>query len=145
MTPAARYASAIAVLDDVLAGASVEKCLTSWVRANRYAGSKDRAAVRDHVFDVLRRKRSLAALGGGMSGRSLILGLLRHQGIDHKKVFGAGGYAPHALTDEELGGGDATFATAMANDCPIGSGRCGKRIWVTVQLGLPKHCKIAVQ
>ena len=118
MTPAARYASAIAVLDDVLAGSSAEKCLTSWARANRYAGSKDRAAVRDHVFDVLRRKRSLAALGGGMSGRSLILGLLRHQGIDHKEIFGVGGYAPHALTVEELGGGDATVAPAVANDLP---------------------------
>lgn len=105
MTPAARYASAIAVLDDVLAGASAEKCLTTWARSNRYAGSKDRAAVRDHVFDVLRRKRSLAALGGGEDGRALVRGLLRHQGLDPAEVFGAGGYGPVALTEAELGGG----------------------------------------
>ncbi|MDB9838511.1 RsmB/NOP family class I SAM-dependent RNA methyltransferase [bacterium] len=118
MTPAARYASAIAVLDDVLAGASAEKCLTSWARANRYAGSKDRAAVRDHVFDVLRRKRSLAALGGGMSGRSLVLGLIRHQGIDHNDVFGAGGYAPHALSDDELSAGCSPQSEAELHDLP---------------------------
>lgn len=104
MTPAARYASAIAVLDDVLAGASAEKCLTTWARTNRYAGAKDRAAVRDHVFDVLRRKRSLAARGGGEDGRALVLGLLRHQGIDPNSIFGAGGYGPTALTEAEIDG-----------------------------------------
>ena len=107
MTPAARYAAAIAVLDDVLAGAYAEKCLTTWARGNRYAGSKDRAAVRDHVFDVLRRKRSLGALGGGETGRALIIGLLRHQGIDPDMIFGAGGYGPEALSDAELAGGRA--------------------------------------
>lgn len=118
MTPAARYASAIAVLDDVLAGSSAEKCLTSWARANRYAGSKDRAAVRDHVFDVLRCKRSFAALGGGMSGRALVLGLIRQQGIDPKYVFGAGGYGPAALSDDEVSAGHDPASDAVAFDMP---------------------------
>lgn len=118
MTPAARYASAITVLDDILAGASAEKCLTSWARANRYAGSKDRAAVRDHVFDVLRRKRSLAAIGGGQSGRALVLGLLRHQGIDPEAVFGSGGYAPEALTQAEAALYDAPVDPAVVHDLP---------------------------
>lgn len=118
MTPAARYASAISVLDDVLSGASAEKCLTSWARANRYAGSKDRAAVRDHVFDVLRRKRSLAARGGDESGRALVLGLLRHQGIDPMDVFGAGGYAPVALTEAEIAAGVLPTGPAETHDLP---------------------------
>lgn len=113
MTPAARYAAAIAVLDDVLAGASAEKCLTTWARGNRYAGSKDRAAVRDHVFDVLRRKRSLSVLGGAETGRGLVLGLLRHQGIDPETVFGAGGYGPEALSDAELAGGRAPVGSEL--------------------------------
>jgi 16S rRNA (cytosine967-C5)-methyltransferase len=29
-----------------------EQALTRWARGARYAGSKDRAAVRDHVYDV---------------------------------------------------------------------------------------------
>ncbi|MDP5360783.1 MAG: RsmB/NOP family class I SAM-dependent RNA methyltransferase, partial [Paracoccaceae bacterium] len=49
MTPGARIAAAIAVLDDIGDGAAAEKALTTWARGSRFAGSKDRAAVRDHV------------------------------------------------------------------------------------------------
>ncbi|MGB4828146.1 MAG: RsmB/NOP family class I SAM-dependent RNA methyltransferase, partial [Paracoccaceae bacterium] len=69
MTPAARAAAAIAALDRILGGEPAEKVLTGWGRASRYAGSGDRAAVRDIVYDALRCKRSFAALGGGLTGR----------------------------------------------------------------------------
>jgi 16S rRNA (cytosine967-C5)-methyltransferase len=52
MTPAARVSAAIEILDAVLDGARAETALARWGRANRYAGSKDRAAIRDHVFDA---------------------------------------------------------------------------------------------
>ncbi len=80
MTPAARAGAAIAVLDAILAGDNAEHALTGWARAARYAGSGDRAAVRDLVFQALRRRRSAAARGGGDSGRGLILGLAREAG-----------------------------------------------------------------
>lgn len=119
MTPAARYAAAIELLDQIIAGGTpAERCLTHWARQNRYAGSKDRAAIRDHVFDVLRNKRSLAATGGGLSGRLLILGLLRRQGIDPTDVFGAGGYGPDVLTTQEAAGGRAPNSDAEACDIP---------------------------
>lgn len=118
MTPAARYAAAIAVLDDILAGAPAEKSLTSWARGNRFAGSKDRAALRDHVYDVLRAMRSLGGLGGGASGRHLILGLLRRDGIAPDTVFGAGGYGPAALSDEERGAAAGDMSQAAACDMP---------------------------
>ena len=50
MTPAARVSAAIEILDAVLDGTRAETALTRWGRANRYAGSKDRASIRDHVF-----------------------------------------------------------------------------------------------
>ena len=59
MTPNARYAAAIEIFERILGGEPAEKTLTNWARSNRYAGSKDRAAVRDIVFDCLRQKRSL--------------------------------------------------------------------------------------
>ena len=80
MTPAARLSAAIGCLDQILAGVGAEVALTNWGRASRYAGSGDRHAVRDLVFDALRCKRSYAALGGGNTGRGLILGGLRHAG-----------------------------------------------------------------
>ena len=82
MTPGARAAAAIAALDRILAGDAVEKVLTSWGRASRYAGSGDRAAVRDIVYDALRCKRSFAALGGGDTGRGLVLGVARAAGVE---------------------------------------------------------------
>ena len=68
MTPNARVAAAIEILDGILAGAPAEQHLTRWARGHRFAGSGDRAAIRDHVFDALRRRRSAAALGGGAGG-----------------------------------------------------------------------------
>ena len=69
MTPGARVAAAISVLDDWLTGRPVEQALMQWARGARYAGSKDRAAVRDHVFDALRARGHCAQLGGGSDGR----------------------------------------------------------------------------
>ncbi|MDC0656715.1 RsmB/NOP family class I SAM-dependent RNA methyltransferase [Leisingera sp. SS27] len=101
MTPAARLQAAIEILDQVLAGEPAEKALTSWGRRSRFAGSKDRAAVRDHVFDAVRCLRSHAALGGAGSGRGLILGALREAGQDPDEVFTGLGHAPAPLTDSE--------------------------------------------
>jgi len=82
MTPAARAAAAIAALDRILAGEAAEKVLTLWGRGARYAGSGDRAAVRDVVYEALRCKRSFAALGGAMTGRGLVLGAARAAGAE---------------------------------------------------------------
>ncbi|UWQ43193.1 RsmB/NOP family class I SAM-dependent RNA methyltransferase [Leisingera aquaemixtae] len=101
MTPAARLQAAIEILDQVLAGEPAEKALTSWGRRSRFAGSKDRAAVRDHVFTALRCLRSHAALGGARSGRGLILGALRDAGQDPDEVFTGQGHAPAPLTGAE--------------------------------------------
>ncbi len=97
MTPQGRVAAAITVLDLVLAGEAAEKALIGWARGARYAGSGDRAAVRDHVFDALRAKRSMAALGGAMTGRGLMIGLLRRAGIDPSDLFNGHGHGPPPL------------------------------------------------
>ncbi len=101
MTPAARAMAAIGVLDRVLGGEPAEKALTNWGRASRYAGSGDRAAVRDLVYDALRCKRSFAARGGGMTGRGLILGGLRAAGAE--ALFDGGPHAPAPLTGADTG------------------------------------------
>ena len=101
MTPAARYAAAIDILDRIQTGEVAERALTNWARGHRFAGSKDRAAIRDHVFDVLRCKASAALAGGGAQGRALVAGLLRLQGTDPATVFTGEGFAPDPLSDEE--------------------------------------------
>jgi 16S rRNA (cytosine967-C5)-methyltransferase len=101
MTPAARLAAAIGLLDTILSGEAAERALTRWGRDNRYAGAGDRAAIRDHVFDALRRRRSLAALGGADTGRGLILGLVREGSTDPATLFTGTGHAPPPLTPAE--------------------------------------------
>lgn len=87
MTPAARASAAIGLLDAILGGTPAEKALTGWARRSRYAGSGDRAAVRDLVFDALRRRRSYAWLGGAETGRGMMLGAARAAGDDPASVF----------------------------------------------------------
>lgn len=118
MTPAARIGAAIGILDRVLAGTAAEQALTGWARGSRFAGSGDRAAVRDHVFDALRCLRSCTALGGGAaSGRSLMIGLLRASGADPATIFTGEGYAPAPLTAED-GPAVAPPSRWAALDCP---------------------------
>ena len=112
MTPAARVAAAIEVLDKIQEGQPAEAALIAWARGSRFAGSKDRAAIRDHVFDVLRRWRSTAALGGAETGRGRMIGLLRQQGADLADVFSGEGHAPQCLSEEEL----AYTPTALTPD-----------------------------
>ncbi len=118
MTPAARVQAAIEILDVYLAGKPAEQALTGWARRSRFAGSKDRAAVRDHVFDALRSQRSLAALGGAETGRGLMLGACRRDGVDPDTVFCGDGHAPAPLTEEERAAGHAPAAGAEALDIP---------------------------
>ncbi|MDO5632464.1 MAG: RsmB/NOP family class I SAM-dependent RNA methyltransferase [Paracoccus sp. (in: a-proteobacteria)] len=103
MTPNARIAAAITVLDMILDGQPAEQALLRWSRGARYAGSGDRAAVRDLVFDSLRRRRSRAALGGGLTGRGLMLGMLRETGADPDTVFTGQGFDPQPVTPQEVG------------------------------------------
>jgi 16S rRNA (cytosine967-C5)-methyltransferase len=59
MTPAARVQAAIGLLDDIIAaasarGAPADRILGEWFRTHRFAGSKDRRAVRELVFRAVR-------------------------------------------------------------------------------------------
>ncbi|MCU0900441.1 MAG: RsmB/NOP family class I SAM-dependent RNA methyltransferase [Cypionkella sp.] len=103
MTPAARIAAAIDVLDRCLGGANAEQALTNWGRASRFAGSGDRATVRDLVYDALRCRRSFAALGGADTGRGLMLGALRAAGQDPAVLFTGEGHAPAPVAATETG------------------------------------------
>jgi 16S rRNA (cytosine967-C5)-methyltransferase len=120
MTPQARVAAAIDALDLILAGQSAEKTMTTWARKNRYAGSKDRAAIRDLVFDALRQQSSSVHMGGSPTGRGIMLGQMRLQGIDPDTVFTGQGYAPVVLSDTERAHQTtlAEATDAIRLDCP---------------------------
>ena len=75
MTPAARLQAAIEVLDEVIAsvredGPPADAIVTRYFKHRRYAGSKDRRAVRELVFRAIRHTAERPS-----SGRSAIVGL----------------------------------------------------------------------
>src|SRR5690349_14221699 len=75
MTPAARLQAAIEILDRVIAsaredGPPADSIVTRYFKQRRYAGSKDRRAVRGLVFRAIRRSAERPE-----SGRAAILGL----------------------------------------------------------------------
>lgn len=116
VTPSARVAAAIQVLDRILAQDPPEVALTRWARGSRYAGSGDRAAVRDLAFDALRCRRSFAALSGApgdaATGRDLMIGRAVAGGVNADALFTGSGHAPAALS----GGERARIATAPRSD-----------------------------
>lgn len=114
MTPAARAQAAIDVLDTCLGGAAAEQALLAWSRRSRFAGSKDRAAVRDLVFDAIRRRRSCGAWPDG-SARLWLARLLHQDGADLAEIFTGMRFAPDPLSDDEQ---DA-LAAPVGNDANL--------------------------
>ena len=87
MRPAARLQAAIEVLDEVIAsarhdGSPADTIVTRYFKHRRYAGSKDRRAVRELVFRAIRRSAERPA-----SGRAAILGLAVDE-PDFLELFG---------------------------------------------------------
>ncbi|MGE4431578.1 MAG: RsmB/NOP family class I SAM-dependent RNA methyltransferase [Sphingobium sp.] len=75
MTPSARVQAAIDLLDDIIAaardgGAAADTLIARYFKTRRYAGSKDRRAVRDLLYRAIRRSAERPA-----SGRAAMAGL----------------------------------------------------------------------
>ena len=99
MTPAARLQAAIEVLDEVIAsarddGPPADSIVTRYFKHRRYAGSKDRRAVRELVFRAIRRTAERPE-----SGRAAILGLAEDE-PEFAELFGQP-RGPESLVDGE--------------------------------------------
>jgi len=107
LTPAARLAAAASVLDSIAQGRQpAEAVLKAWGAANRYAGSKDRRAIADRVYKVLRaRGRLVWAMGGREDGRALVIGslsLIDALPLEEIEALHSGeGYGPRPLSKQE--------------------------------------------
>jgi len=105
MTPAARLQAAIEILEGLNATPiPADRFIKDWFSARRYAGSKDRAAVTERVYAVLRRRASCAWRTESDAPRALAIGSLLNEGMkpdDITALFGSSTYAPAPLTDDE--------------------------------------------
>ena len=98
MTPAARVQTAIELLDAIMDaalnnGASADVILAKGFRERRYAGSKDRRAIRDLVYRVIRAFGAMP-----VTGRAGVIGL---GDADILAEFGTSTYGPPAVEADE--------------------------------------------
>ena len=104
MTPAARVQAAIEILTSLQDTAQpIDRYLRDWFRARRYAGSKDRAAIAEYIYDVFRHRASYTWRMGSEHPRSLVIAsLLSHASADDvAMMFGGSRYGPAPLDDAE--------------------------------------------
>ncbi|WP_417621454.1 RsmB/NOP family class I SAM-dependent RNA methyltransferase [Parasphingorhabdus sp.] len=100
MKPSARVQSAIDLLDEIIVaardgGASADAIAKKYFKARRYAGSKDRRAIREHVYAAIRRWGDRPE-----SGRQAMLGLAAEQ-PDLRALFDGSDYGPAAIKEGE--------------------------------------------
>jgi 16S rRNA (cytosine967-C5)-methyltransferase len=114
MTPSARLQAAIDILEGLSASRlPADRFIREFFRARRYAGSKDRAAVAERVFEVFRHRSFLAWRMASETSRALAIASLLKEGADAvaiEALFSGKGYGPAALTEEER----ASLASAPA-------------------------------
>jgi 16S rRNA (cytosine967-C5)-methyltransferase len=102
MTPSARAQAAIELLDQVIAaakgrGAAADVLIARYFKERRYAGAKDRRAVRDLVYAAIRTHAEPPS-----SGRAAVIALLDRQ-PDLVPLFDGSRHGPAPLSAEEQG------------------------------------------
>ena len=113
MTPGARAAAAIELLDNIAADETrpADRLITGWFRGRRFAGGGDRREIRSIVYAVLRRRAQIDWWIGREGGRCdsrgrVIAALLLAAGWDAGRLdaaFDGGQYRPEPLDDTERG------------------------------------------
>ena len=107
MKPAGRLQAAIEVLGDIeQRHRPASLALAEWGRGHRFAGSGDRAAIGNIVYDALRHRASITWRMGNDEPRSLALGVMVfHWGETSQslsEMFDGDAHAPEALSDAEI-------------------------------------------
>lgn len=122
-----RLAAAIDVLEDISRRhRPVAEALKDWGVSHRFAGSGDRSAIGNIVYDALRRKRSAGWLLGADTPRALGFGALLLEWNQTPQSLNEAlrddRFAPPLLSDEELAGLEsrrlADAPDEIRADCP---------------------------
>lgn len=105
MTPAARVAAAIDIIGEIEQGLRpADDIVRAWARAHRFAGSKDRRAITQQVYSVLRR-RGVYEKAANADPRALVMADLvlgaGNARDDVVALFSGERYSPPPLNDDE--------------------------------------------
>ena len=122
MRVGARLAAAMEIIDAIdREHRPASLVLADWGRTRRFAGSGDRSAIGSLVFDVLRRRRSLAARMGSDTPRALVLAAaVQTFAMVPQEIAAATAeterHAPTPLSDDEAARLTAEFTDDTAED-----------------------------
>ena len=102
MTPGGRAQAAIELLDEIIiaardGGAAADTLIARYFKTRRYAGSKDRRAIRDLVYRAIRHAGDLPK-----SGRAALIGVARGD-VELAAAFDGSPHTPAPINDKELG------------------------------------------
>ncbi len=103
MTPPARLAAAVEILDEIArVRGPADGVIKAWGRAHRFAGSKDRKAIAEHVYGALRARAHSAWRLGADDGRALVLGAMANRPLAEIELLFAGDeHGPQPLSQAE--------------------------------------------
>lgn len=101
-----RLAAAIDIIDGLQTRRRpVSLALKEWGQQNRFAGSKDRAAIGNLVYDAMRKRSSHAHAMGADTGRALVLAVAvwdwKLSSDDLNSAFETDNFAPDPITPDE--------------------------------------------
>ncbi len=119
MTPSARLQAAIEVLEGLAGTAQpADRYLRDYFHVRRYAGSRDRVAVAERIYMVMRHRSSLAWRMGSNDSRALVIGSVLTEGATADALadlFSGKGHGAPALSDAER----AVIAALPSADPPL--------------------------
>lgn len=106
MTPGARAAAAIELLTELSSGNSpADVMLRAYMAKRRYIGSKDRRAIQDIFFGIIRNRGALewhVSRHAATTARNLVIAfLIMVDKADITGIFTGDGYSPSPLSDDE--------------------------------------------
>jgi 16S rRNA (cytosine967-C5)-methyltransferase len=105
MRPGGRASAAIEILNDIMdRHRPAAEALKDWGKSHRFAGTSDRAAIGNLVYDALRQRASLGHAMGEAASRALVLAVLRWRwgmSVDGIAEVCSETHGPGALTDDE--------------------------------------------
>jgi 16S rRNA (cytosine967-C5)-methyltransferase len=136
MTPAARVQAAIEIVDAVIAsaredGPPADAIVSAYFKTRRYAGSKDRRAVRELVFRAIRRSAEIP-----FSGRAAMLGL-----EDAAALFDGSPHGPASKGEGEEAAPDGTVPAWIR---PLMSPLLAEREWAALLERAPLDLRVNV-
>jgi 16S rRNA (cytosine967-C5)-methyltransferase len=120
MRPGAHIKAAVEVLEELLGRhRPAASALADWGKSHRFAGSGDRAAIGNLVYDALRRRRSLAWQMDADTSRALALAAApRALGLSVAALAASADGSPHAVeppSEAEL----ARLSQPLPPDAPV--------------------------